>query len=478
MKSPIKILNSDGSYVTSENISLARVSASTTIYVDNLYGNDTTGNGTFVRPYKTVYKGFQLGYSDPRWSISNPAIIVNASTGNDGTGARFGGKFATLSAALACTGITSGDCIYVEAGTYNNAAGTLCKDGIDWYFASGTVINSSNTEHTFSSSGGSANNWSVAGHGQFTSTGRIIYHDTNGYVYFQAKSIASSGTGGSYRHFFEQTVGSATYGYSVYIQDKIVRNTVASAGYYIGYGYGKCSFYIHGAEGYSHMFYNYSSTAGSVFNLHSIGDITTPSGTGYCILSGGATTNSVTNIYVIGDIRSDAANGSAVYFNGGNANVFVSGIISSGGQTAINHAINTTVTIVAFEIISLGGGGTGAVYLNAANTMNVTARYIKHINPYERAVSMNANSVLAINDADIQGDVGSGNVGAIYMAGAQLTLKDCIVRCKVGNNSIFGQASTSNTVTYNGACQIATSVSNVTEINTGNRTIDSGLILV
>ena len=470
MKNPIKVIKPDGSYYTSETASKARVSASTIIYVDNVNGNDTFGDGSYEKPFKTVLKGFQSKPTDPQWIVTNPAYRVNFATGNDGTGARFGGKFATISGAMNHGSYTQGDTIYVEAGS---TSGSFTFGGRDFFFEDGVSITQTSSSHCFVSSSYTNRDYAVAGNLSMTftsTTGLVVWHDTAFKAYFQFKSLSFPASYSS--HIFQGTATSSAGNMYVWMRTDLDRSTGSPASGNILYSTSAdCEFrgrnvITNGDTGFR--------TTGTG-NLGIYMDSLTASGSAK---RGFFATNGSILAVVRGNVSSS---GCAFACNGGaNLTAYVNGNITSSDNTIINEGTGL-LTLVSGGTIYDATGGQATVRANIAGSrVDVTAKRIQRNDTnFPVVVADTSTSSVKIRNADVRGADLSSNRGPVMIAsGATLEIYDCILRSPSATPqpSVKETSAGSATVTWFGTNQISDAVhAGITEVNTGNRTINSAL---
>lgn len=469
----IQVIKSDGSKVLSQRISELRVSASTMIYIDNLHGNDTSGDGTSSKPYRTLTKGFSSIPTSPLWTITNPAYRVNASTGNDGTGGRFGGKFQTINGAKSHGSYTAGDIIYVEAGSYTLSANI---GGVDIYCEDGVSV--SYGGNVFQTSA-AARDSAVAGKMALTLSNvnaQVGTFDDNRITYVQLKSIT---TPASYaNHAFACTGTTSAAKAYVWVDSDYdhtsngaVRIAYSSTNHAMQFRMrgirfkGTAAFYNSGS-GTCHVYCDsYTDTGTDVsanfFNQSSTGDL-------FVVCRGDI--NAVGGIITVG--------------NTGNSTLYVNGNMISTGTSAnvFYNGANSLVTIICGGTIR-SGTSSNNVYSAVANAkFDITAKYIDNgpssTNPPPIQLITSTSSA-KLRNADIRGQNTASLFGAIKTtSGATLELYDCIVRSSATSSQpcIKEASAGSATVTYYGSCQLSDAVhASITEVNTANRSISSSL---
>jgi len=113
-------------------------------------------------------------------SIANPIVWVNATLGDDVTGARGDQNKPLLTPEAARDAAQSGDTIYVHTGTYTittTAANGLSKDGVQWFLPYGAIFNKATSGHIFNNAADFVLPSNVYGWGTFNKM------TTNGYIY-------------------------------------------------------------------------------------------------------------------------------------------------------------------------------------------------------------------------------------------------------------------------------------------------------
>lgn len=136
-------------------------------------------------------QGFQGAQGPENIPIGN-TLFVDSVFGNDATGTpeRLDLPYLTITAAQTAAG--AGDVVRVWAGTYTD--GGLGKDGINYYFEDGAIIN---TDSDIWTDTPGAISYSVSGNGEFittgtlTTNGRVIILGNSSTLIFEAKRIQS-----------------------------------------------------------------------------------------------------------------------------------------------------------------------------------------------------------------------------------------------------------------------------------------------
>jgi hypothetical protein len=121
-------------------------------------------------------------------------VWVDAVNGSDTTGTRGRSDLPFITLTAAKTAASSGDTIVVLPGTYTPSA-TLLKNGVNWHFLNGAVVNSTSAD--IFSDGGSAVTANITGHGQFSASNFDIFalSHSSSLVRFSGLTLAATGTG-------------------------------------------------------------------------------------------------------------------------------------------------------------------------------------------------------------------------------------------------------------------------------------------
>lgn len=352
-------------------------------------------------------------------AINLGATIFVSSTGSDLTGVRYNlsQPFKTITAAL--TGATTGDTIFVFAGTYTETG--LFKDGVNYYFANGAIISPTGTTSIFTVTN-PGKDFSVDGFLTINSAQNgcafdIRNNSNNINYYLKFKSITMTNVTGF------DTFGGAG-------------NTARTAVRFIT------------EQGNANVFGDIKIT--STLNTQNSGGLAMVADNVNLYYNGNITMTSTSNAYfsftsaspnrtIIGNFTSAGATGT-VYLNNDRAYTNINGVVSNSSYAAGVFALNSNLAYLGG--MNFNGTIQGNVWLqgNTNNSQNINGAINAAINAasYIRLSSGNNNLNLSMYNSGFYIDGGvnviSGNivwasngnisnVGALYHGGGTTFFK-------------------------------------------------------
>ena len=134
-----------------------------------------TFTGTVTAPSFAGDGSSLTGLANAGITLTGDTLWVDAVNGNDGTAARGNSAKPFLTLTAAQTAAQSGDVVHVRPGAYAPSA-QLGKNGVNWYFDPGAVVNLTVTETTFS--------------GMWLGTGFLLTYRVRGYGVFNYTASA------------------------------------------------------------------------------------------------------------------------------------------------------------------------------------------------------------------------------------------------------------------------------------------------
>jgi len=149
-------------------------------------------------PKLAAWDTLQIGVGGSGSSIAvSHSIFVDDVYGSDVTGTVDNESKPYKTLAAAKTDATSGYTIVVRPGTYTYDGTTLLKNGVNWYFEPGAIVNADATQNqSMFGDGGSAISCTVTGYGKFydTAGGRAVILETTNSgsrIYFECQSMVA-----------------------------------------------------------------------------------------------------------------------------------------------------------------------------------------------------------------------------------------------------------------------------------------------